>query len=55
MWYNRMDGEEETLSSHVLRSQAIAEGRTWAKSRQADHVVKRMDGSIEYVTPFSEL
>lgn len=55
MWHNRMEGEEETLSSHVLRSQAIAEGRTWAKSRQADHVVKRMDGSVEYVTPFSEL
>ena len=55
MWHNRMDDEEETLSSHVLRSQAIAEGRTWARSRHVDHVVKRMDGSIEYVTPSSEL
>jgi len=52
MWHNKMDDEETDLSSHVIRSQAIAEGRTWARSRKADHVVRRADGSVESVTPY---
>ena len=54
MWHNRMDDEESDLSSHVIRSQAIAEGRTWARSRKVDHVVRRADGSVESITPFEE-
>jgi hypothetical protein len=54
MWHNRMQGEEEEseLSSHVVRSQAIAEGRTWARTRQCDHIVRKADGTVESVTSF---
>ncbi|MGA1837814.1 hypothetical protein VD659_12885 [Herbiconiux sp. 11R-BC] len=54
MWHNRMQGEETDLSSHVIRSQAIAEGRIWAKTRQVDHIVRNADGSVESVTEFGE-
>ncbi|MCS5728417.1 hypothetical protein N1031_01445 [Herbiconiux moechotypicola] len=53
MWHNRMVGEDAELSSHVIRSQAIAEGRTWAKTRQCDHIVKRIDGSVESITSYA--
>ena len=52
MWHNRMQGEEIDLSSHVIRTQAIAEGRIWARTRQADHIVRNADGSIESVTEY---
>ena len=51
MWHNRMRGEATDLSSHVVRSQAIAEGRLWARTRGLEHVVLASDGSIESVTP----
>lgn len=53
MWHNRMQGEEADLSSHVIRTQAIAEGRTWAHTRQCDHIVMKADGTIESITPFA--
>lgn len=52
MWHNRMQDDESELSSHVIRTQAIAEGRTWAKTRQCDHIVRKIDGSVESVTSF---
>ncbi|MFB2581798.1 hypothetical protein ACEXQD_11130 [Herbiconiux sp. P15] len=54
MWHNRMQGEDTDLSSHVIRTQAIAEGRTWARTRQCDHIVRKADGSIESVTPYAK-
>jgi hypothetical protein len=51
MWHNRMQGEDSDLSSHVVRSQAIAEGRLWARTRGCDHVVLSADGNVESVTP----
>ena len=54
MWHNRMQGETVALSSHVIRSQAIAEGRTWAMTRQCDHIVRKADGSVESVTPYEK-
>ncbi len=54
MWHNRMQGEEIDLSSHVIRTQAIAEGRTWARTRQCDHIVLKADGTIESITPFAK-
>ncbi|WP_440711034.1 hypothetical protein [Herbiconiux sp. YIM B11900] len=53
MWHNRMQGEESDLSSHVIRSQAIAEGRTWARTRHCDHIVKNADGTVESVTAYT--
>lgn len=53
MWHNRMQGEESDLSTHVIRSQAIAEGRTWAHTRQCDHIVKNADGTVESVTSYT--
>ena len=53
MWHNRMQGEETDLSTHVIRSQAVAEGRTWAMTRQCDHIVKNADGTIESVTSYA--
>lgn len=54
MWRNRMQGEEAELSAHIIRSQAIAEGRTWAITRQCDHVVKNADGTVESVTSYAK-
>jgi hypothetical protein len=53
MWHNRMQGEESDLSTHVIRTQAIAEGRTWAMTRQCDHVVRRADGTVESTTSYA--
>lgn len=54
MWRNRMQGEEAELSAHIIRSQAIAEGRTWAITRQCDHIVKNADGTVESVTSYDK-
>jgi len=54
MWHNRMQDEESDLSVHVIRTQAIAEGRTWAKTRHCDHIVYNADGTIESVTSYAD-
>ena len=53
MWHNRMQGEESDLSTHVIRTQAIAEGRTWAMTRQCDHIVHNADGTVESITSYA--
>lgn len=53
MWHNRMQGEESDLSTHVIRTQAIAEGRTWAMTRQCDHIVRNADGTVESITSYA--
>ena len=56
MWHNRMVGEESDLaelSAHVVRTQAIAEGRTWARSRGCDHIIRDAHGAIESTTSYA--
>ncbi|WP_368499528.1 hypothetical protein [Herbiconiux sp. A18JL235] len=53
MWHNRMQGEESDLSTHVIRTQAIAEGRTWAMTRQCDHIIRNADGTVESITSYA--
>ncbi|QJU53786.1 hypothetical protein SCB71_11215 [Herbiconiux sp. KACC 21604] len=53
MWHNRMEGEEADLSTHVIRTQAIAEGRTWAMTRRCDHIVRNADGTVESITSYA--
>ncbi|WP_101846124.1 DUF2188 domain-containing protein [Zhihengliuella sp. ISTPL4] len=46
-WFNRVQGEVNTFSGpHETKEEAVAVGRETARARQAEHIIRREDGTI---------
>ena len=46
-WHNRTEGQGGLLSSYQDKQQAVAHGRRLARDRQVEHIIKRLDGTID--------
>jgi len=49
-WRNRVEGEDEVLSSHDDKEEAAAAGRREAHERQVEHFIRKETGSIGETT-----
>ncbi|MEU1841532.1 DUF2188 domain-containing protein [Micromonospora chersina] len=45
-WKNRPEGNQRASSVHDTKAEAEAAGREMAKQRDAEHVIKKQDGTI---------
>lgn len=46
-WHNRIEGEEGTIDgTHGTRAEAAAAGRTIARARRVEHIVRDLHGRI---------
>ncbi|NES27027.1 DUF2188 domain-containing protein [Micromonospora terminaliae] len=45
-WKNRPEGNQRASSVHDTKQEAEAAGREMAKQRDAEHVIKKQDGTI---------
>jgi len=45
-WHNRVEGEDQVLSSHDDKEEAAAAGRREAHERRVEHFIKKETGSI---------
>lgn len=46
-WKNRPEGNQRASSTHATKAEAQARGREMAVEHGVEHVIKKMDGSIE--------
>ena len=45
-WKNRPEGNQRASSTHDTKAEAAAAGRLTAVQRDAEHVIKKQDGTI---------
>jgi hypothetical protein len=46
-WHNRTEGQGGLLSSYQDKELAVAHGRRLARDRQVEHIIRRLDGTID--------
>jgi hypothetical protein len=46
-WHNRIEGQGGIISSHDDKEGAIRSGREAAQERKVEHIIKKLDGTIE--------
>lgn len=45
-WKNRPQGNQRATSRHETKAEATKAGRAMARDRRAEHIIKKMDGTI---------
>ncbi|MER7445218.1 DUF2188 domain-containing protein [Micromonospora avicenniae] len=45
-WKNRPEGNQRASGTHETKAEAVAAGRQTAVRRDAEHVIKKQDGTI---------
>lgn len=53
-WKNKVKGSSLVSSSHENKGGAIAAGRQMAALRRVEHIIHRMDGTIEEQSNYRE-
>lgn len=46
-WKNKGQGMSKVFATYSTKAEAVAEGRIIAKAHGIEHIIKRMDGTIE--------
>lgn len=45
-WKNRIEGHGDLPATYDTREDAVAAGREEAKDRRAEHIIRKLDGTI---------